>query len=181
MSEHQGDGHTSADLPTRAGSRPRTTTTNPHTQIDQQPHEPLSETIVSHAAALSDVRLGPSERAPPGAIGFHVAGRSRGPDRAFMLGDEFAHVHPSPDVSLHMTLPEPVRSEAIAKGWAEPHPMAGAPTVSRDIVMVYAPREESELAVVLGLVTRSWEYAADAAVAVNEAGSRRRPESPPSP
>ncbi|WNG15853.1 luciferase family protein [Cystobacter fuscus] len=84
---------------------------------------------------------------------------AHGPQEAFLLGLEFAHLHPSPDGSLHLPLPEPLRSKAIASGWAEKHPLAGYPSVSRDIVMVYAPRDPAEIEVVTTLVTASWRYA----------------------
>lgn len=145
-------------LPQRAGPRPTVTTTNPQTQLDQQPRAPLSAALIDHAAGLSGVRLAASRRAPPGTTGFHLDG-GRGPARAFMLGTEFAHVHPGPDNSLHMTLPPALRDAAITAGWAEPHPMAGLPTVSADLVMVYAPRDAAELTVATQLVTAAWRYA----------------------
>jgi hypothetical protein len=155
------DAAASTPLPARAGPRPATTTTNPHTQLDQQPAQPLTSALVDAIRTLPGVVLGPSRRAPPRTIGFFLdAAHARGPAEAFMLGHEFAHVHPQPDSSLHLTLPEPLRSAAIAAGWAEPHPLAGYPTVSRDIVMVYAPRDAAELQTVIRLVAASWAYAA---------------------
>lgn len=147
-------------LPVRQGSRPRTTPTNPHSQLDQMPTPLLSQELAKRIAQLPGIRLGLSGRAPPGTIGFYLKEQdARGPEEAFLLGLEFAHLHPSPDGSLHLPLPEPLRSKAIASGWAEKHPLAGHPTVSRDIVMVYAPRNPAEIEVVLTLVSASWRYA----------------------
>ncbi len=155
-------GTTGTALPRRRGERPRTTTTNPHSQRDQQPSRPWSEEVAAHAASLEGVVLGPSGRAPPGTVGFHLEPDfARGPDRAFLLGREFGHVHPAPDHSLHLTLPPTLRAVAIAAGWAEPHPLAGATSVSADIVMIYAPRDAAELAAVAILVTAAWSYARD--------------------
>lgn len=144
----------------RAGPRPRTTDMNPHTQLNQQPDLPLTRQLIARMAALDHIALGPSGRAPHGTVGFYIdqAQGSDDPD-AFMLGREFAHVHPEPDSSLHLTLPEPVRSDAIAMGWAEPHPLAGLPTISRNIVLVYAPRDASELDQVAALARASHSYA----------------------
>ena len=154
--------HLPARLPRRRGPRPATTTLNPHMQIDQQPARPLSRDLIEAIRSLPGVELAPSRRAPPRTIGFHLrAEHAGGPPEAFMLGSEFAHVHPGPDHSLHLTLPEPLRTEAIAAGWAEPHPLAGYPTVSRAIVLLYAPRDDGELALVSALVRASWAYAHD--------------------
>lgn len=86
---------------------------------------------------------------------------ARGPIDAFMLTTEFAHVHPAPDFSLHLTLPEPLRTEAIAAGWAEPHPLAGYPSISDLVVLLFAPRDVDELGVAKRLVKASWAYAKD--------------------
>ena len=150
----------SLGLPHRVGARPSTTRTNPHSQLDQRPSWMAVERVVKAAADLPDVTLGASLRAPPGTIGLRLEARSaHGGEHAFLLGREFAHVHPMPDGSLHLTLPPSVRGEALSKGWAEPHPMAGRPTVSPPIVMVYAPRDEAEADVASRLVHASREFA----------------------
>ncbi|MBX7481709.1 luciferase family protein [Qipengyuania qiaonensis] len=151
-------------LEKRAGPRPRTTQTNPHSQIDQLPRPLLSHDLIERLAALPGISLGPSGRAPYGTIGLYLSeDDARGPERAFLLPREFAHLHPEPDGSLHLPLPEPVRSRAIAAGWAEPHPLAGQPSVSPDIVMVYAPRDAEEIEIVATLVASAWAYARGAA------------------
>ncbi|MEM8820774.1 MAG: luciferase family protein [Pseudomonadota bacterium] len=146
------------DVPPRRGQRPRTTSTNPHAQIDQQPETPLTEDLRARLETLDGVSVGPSRRAPPGTHGFFLEG-GRGPETAFLLGTEFAHIHPGPDHSLHMTLPEPVRTGAIEAGWAEPHPLAGQPTISEHIVLIYAPRDPAELEVVARLGATARQYA----------------------
>lgn len=152
------------DVPPRAGPRPRTILQAPHTQADQlaPPAErrTLSEALIAQLATLDGVRLGGSNRAPPGTVGLHLdPACACGSDRAFLLGHEFAHVHVEDDGSLHAILPEPLRSAAIDGGWAEPHPFAGMPTVSPDTVMIYAPRDAGEVTAIAGLVRRSWENA----------------------
>ena len=76
-----------------------------------------------------------------------------------MIGREFAHLHPPPDYSLHLTLPEPRAREAIEAGWAEFHPLVEEGRLSPTVVMVYAPRDAPELAVVSGLVRESYRFA----------------------
>ena len=151
-------------VPQRAGPRPRTDLRAPHTQLDQlvPPAErhAMSRTLISMLADLGDVVLGGSNRAPPGTSGLHLKPACAGGDpRAFLLGTEFAHVHVEDDASLHAILPEPLRTAAMEAGWAEPHPFAGQPTVSPDTVMIYAPRDEAECAIVADLVRASWRNA----------------------
>jgi hypothetical protein len=150
-----------AALPVRAGDRPRTTPTNPHTQLDQQPADPhLVEDLARRAFALPGVVEEPSGISVPGARALVVApGEPAGPPEAFLIGREFAHLHPDPDHSLHAMLPPETAEEAIAAGWAEPHPVALRGLIPRTAVMIYAPRDEAELAVVERLVGASHAFA----------------------
>jgi hypothetical protein len=82
-----------------------------------------------------------------------------GPQDAFMIGREFAHIHPLPDGSLHAALPPELAEEAIEKGWAEQHPVARMGYIPPNVVMIYAPRNAREIEIVAGLVTESYRYA----------------------
>jgi hypothetical protein len=149
-------------LPIRAGARPRTTTATPHMQLDQQPATPFSKDLLEFAGQLPGVVLAPSRRAPEHSVGLYLMpDQAEGPADAFMLSTEFAHVHPEPDFSLHLTLPEPLRAEVLRAGWAEPHPLAGYPTISSLVVLLFAPRNQLECAVAKNLVAASWAYAKD--------------------
>ena len=72
-----------------------------------------------------------------------------------MLEREFAHLHPPDDGSLHLSLPPAIVEAVIDNGWAERHPLAGKYGLPTNIVMVYGPRDEAELAIVEALVTAS--------------------------
>ncbi|MFV3126858.1 luciferase family protein [Niveispirillum sp. KHB5.9] len=142
-------------LPARYGPRPQTIPRAPHSQIDQIPPDrrQLGQALLTMLSTLPGVETGSSMRAPPGTIGLYLRqGPAATRPRAFLLGHEFAHVHLEDDGSLHTVLPEPLRSRAIAAGWAEPHPLAGYPTVSPDTVMIYAPRNQEEVSTVARLV-----------------------------
>jgi hypothetical protein len=76
-----------------------------------------------------------------------------------MIGREFAHIHPMPDGSLHAALPPEVAGEAVEKGWAGQHPVARLGYIPENVVMIYAPRDEPELEIVLKLVEESRRYA----------------------
>jgi hypothetical protein len=151
----------SSSLPPRAGARPRATTTNPHTQLDQQPTDSrLTEELARRAFALPGVVEEPSGISVPGARALVLApGEPAGPPEAFLVGREFAHLHPDPDHSLHAMLPTETVDEAVAAGWAESHPVALRGLIPLTAVMLYAPRDEEELDVIDGLVRASHAFA----------------------
>ncbi|KAK1255696.1 hypothetical protein MKX07_007955 [Trichoderma sp. CBMAI-0711] len=73
---------------------------------------------------------------------------------------EIVHVHP--EASSHMILSLSDAEEAMAKGWAELHPLSGVMGyIPLPYVMVYAPRDEEEFGV--------WTRFVDAAVAFTTA------------
>lgn len=78
---------------------------------------------------------------------------------AFMVGREFAHLHPAPDQSLHIVLPRDVAFAAVRAGWAEPHPLAARMQGRSVAVLVFAPRTDDEADVVAGLVESSYHNA----------------------
>jgi hypothetical protein len=158
-------------LPRRQGPRPATTPTNPHTQLDQQPvdqeqRERLAETLFS----LPGVVERPSQISVPGARALWLAEGADGPPEAFMIGSEFAHLHPRADQSLHAMLPSELAEEAIAAGWAEPHPMARLGLIPGTAVMVYAPRDDAEREVVEKLIRASHAFARGETVTGSDAG-----------
>ena len=150
-----------SSLPTRAGERPQTTPTHPHTQLDQQPTDPRwVEELGERVFALPGVLEEPSRISVPGARALILApGEPTGPPEAFLIEREFAHLHPAPDHSLHAMLPPELVDEAIEAGWAEHHPVALRGLIPRTAVMLYAPRDEPELDVIERLVRASHAFA----------------------
>lgn len=148
-------------LPARAGSRPRTTPSNPHTQLDQQPDDALlRKELAQRLFALPDVQEIPSQISVPGARALWLRDDvPAGPAEAFMIGREFAHLHPEPDASAHVTLPPAVAQSAIDAGWAELHPVARTGLIPPATVMLYAPRNGDELEVVFQLMLSSYRFA----------------------
>jgi hypothetical protein len=145
----------------RVGDRPRTTPTNPHTQLDQQPTDlRWSEELARRVFALQGVVEEASRISVPGARALVLApGEPVGPPEAFLIDREFAHLHPAPDHSLHAMLPTVTVTEAVAAGWAEPHPVALRGLIPPTAVMIYAPRDEPELEVIESLVRASHAFA----------------------
>jgi hypothetical protein len=148
-------------LPERVGDRPRTTPTNPHSQLDQQPADVgWVEELAERVFALPGVVEEPSRISVPGARALVLAaGEPAGPPEAFLIGREFAHLHPDPDRSLHAMLPAETVDDAVAAGWAEPHPVALRGLIPRTAVMLYAPRDQAELEVIESLVRASHAFA----------------------
>jgi hypothetical protein len=147
-------------LPERRGPRPETTPTNPHMQLDQLPRGRVLATLADLLFALPGVREEPSAISVPGARALWLKPNdARGPREAFLVGREFAHLHPPPEGSLHVALPPTLASEAIATGWAEIHPVARLGLIPGNVVMLYAPRDDAEVAVVLGLVRAALAFA----------------------
>jgi phospholipase/carboxylesterase len=83
-----------------------------------------------------------------------------GPCNAFIVPavGEFAHLHPQHDGSLHLTLPEHLAADAIAKGWAVPHSLAGL-RLSLGMTMIFGPRDETEFGIVTAIVLASYQFA----------------------
>jgi hypothetical protein len=147
-------------LPKRSGPPPRTTPTNPHTQLEQNPERQVVEELARRVFALPGVEERPSAISVPGARALWLSEDVQaGPQEAFMIGREFAHIHPMPDGSLHAALPPEAAREAVEKGWAEQHPMARMGYIPPNVVMIYAPRDAEEIEVVAGLVVEAYRYA----------------------
>ncbi len=155
----------SQPFPQRSGPRPRTTPTNPHQQIDQNAPPEMQEKLYALMRTLPDVLFHPSDVAPDGSRAVSlpvpdgmVRQAQHGRGRFFMINSEFAHLHSSYDGSLHMALGEGVAAAAIAAGWAEFHPMMRR-MGSRNIVLVYGPRDDEELQVAWHLVRAAHDHA----------------------
>ena len=147
-------------LPIRRGPRPTTTPTNPHTQLDQQPADPVQrDRLAASVFALPGVVERPSQISVPGARALWMEEGAGGPPEAFLIAKEFAHLHPGPDQSLHAMLPLDLVDEAIEAGWAELHPVARRGLVPPTAVMLYAPRDDGEREVVEQLVRASHGFA----------------------
>ncbi len=85
----------------------------------------MVEELARRVFALPGVEERPSAISVPGARALWLSEDvPAGPPEAFLIGSEFAHIHPVPDGSLHAALPPEVAQEAIMKGWAEQHPVA---------------------------------------------------------
>ncbi|MCG8381359.1 MAG: DUF5519 family protein [Gammaproteobacteria bacterium] len=147
-------------IPPRQGDRPVTTATNPHEQRSQNPSPEIYSELKARAFSFQCIDRVPSRISVPGAeaLWMHDA-CCHGPAEAFLVGNEFAHIHPEYDGSLHLALPEKVANELIEKGWAEPHPVAKLGLIPSTIIMVYAPRNYEEVDWVVKIIEASYGFA----------------------
>jgi len=132
----------------------------PHQQLDQNAPPALQEALWQRMTGLDGCRPGRSGVSLPESRAVHLDGRlALGPEEAFMVGTEFAHLHGAVDGSLHVTLPPAVAAEVVERGWAEPHPLARLGVAPSTLVMLYGPRDEHELETVWRLVQTSYAFA----------------------
>jgi phospholipase/carboxylesterase len=149
-----------AVLPLRDGSSPRVSWEIPQQQLSQNAPEALQATLFERVAALPGVVGGaPSLISVPGARAFCLPDGA-GPDESYLVpqGREFAHLHPSYDGSLHLTLPRDQAADLVARGWGVFHPWAGT-RLPAGFVMLFGPRTAQELETVAGVVAASHAYA----------------------
>lgn len=149
------------NLPVREGVKPKTTNTNPHTQLDQQPEDiSFVRELSEWAFALENIEKMPSAISVPGAIAMNMEPEHACKScNAFMYGTEFAHFHPHPDYSLHLGIPKEDAEAIIEKGWGEWHPLIAKGFLPPNIIMLYAPRNQNELEIAKSILKHSYDYA----------------------
>ena len=146
--------------PARLGPRPRTPLALPHIQLDQWPPTEVAEKLIERCLSLADVRSKQSRMASPKSRALWLPDRcAGGPRDAFIDDHEFCHLHPLPEGSIHLTLPNPLRDQIVELGWAEQHPVARAGVMPNTLVLVYAPRDRTELAIAFHLIWSSCQFA----------------------
>ena len=145
-------------LPTRSGERPRTGPAVPHLQLSQNSPAEVTERLQEWmTTALPGTVIRPSEISEPGSLAFFLDGTTPPPGAVLLpprLTAEFAHVHP--EGSLHLALSTADQNTLIATGWGERHPLY-SPTIN--VVMLYGPRTDDELAVAKTVIAASYRYA----------------------
>ncbi len=144
------------EIPARRGERPHTTTTNPHTQLDQNAPPLLQARVRDYVLALPGNRGGPSTVSVPGALGFFLDEPPNPAMTPDLFAHEWGHLHPPSDGSLHLIVPEDDARRVVALGWGEYHIAVNWGLVPPVLVMVYGPRNEEELEVILRIVDAAY-------------------------
>lgn len=143
-------------LSRRQGLRPEVRGIAPQRQITQKAPmnllKKLAARIESMAVQSNNIRVGTSCIEKHGIAIFNTA--SSYPAKHRCKG-EICHLHGS-DGSMHMPL-HPTDAQAVFDaGWGEKHPLARGGYFERYVpvafVMVYAPRDESEVEIVMSIV-----------------------------
>jgi len=147
----------------REGPKPDTTDRLPHSQLNQHGPDEIVKLLHEWCFLLPSVQNEQSGISVPGSRALVMHQEVDCNHDAFMVGREFAHIHPHPDSgSMHLKLPPEHASEVINKGWGESHYLVKQGHYPFGLVMVFSPRDESELEVVKLIVQRSYEYATNA-------------------
>lgn len=141
-------------LPFRTGERPLTRKGTPHQQLDQNPDLSIYKKLHELLFSIPDVIEMDSLISVPGARALWLNSEDSSLEDAFMIGREFAHLHPPYDGSLHIMAPPNWVDEIISKGWGEKHPLAGE--FFDNALMIYAPRNEEEIKIVYNIVLLSY-------------------------
>ncbi|EJT98679.1 hypothetical protein DACRYDRAFT_24272 [Dacryopinax primogenitus] len=167
-----------AAIPVRRAPRPRLLHQGvPHRQVPQMLDHKLEQELktifkefgISHSLRIGEIAIEPNAVAlflpstPPSNNG-HVHPEFLVPITHLANAHEFAHVHGG-ESSLHLFLAPLDAALAIERGWAVRFPLAGCVGPwghARGRVMVYAPRDEQEVKVIMRLVKAGYDYLTDA-------------------
>ena len=155
--------HTKLNLPKRSGPKPDTTSRLPHSQLTQHGPDHVIDKLHDWCFSLPNVDNEESGISVPGARALILHDSMSCNHQAFMIGREFAHIHPHPDNgSMHVKLPAEDAFDVIDKGWGESHYLVTQGRLPVGLIMVFSPRDEAELETVKTIVGRSYEYATGA-------------------
>ncbi|MEO0444865.1 MAG: luciferase family protein [Verrucomicrobiota bacterium] len=150
-------------LPQRQGVAPETTDKLPHSQLTQHGPDEIVQQLHDWCFSLSGVVNKPSGISVPGARALVIDDSAEANLRAFMVGREFAHIHPKPDNgSMHVKLPPADASEVVKKGWGEDHYLVTQGHYPPGLVMLFSPRNEEELEAIQSILKRVHEFATGA-------------------
>lgn len=159
---HVADSTPRTILAPRAGARPLTSVEGPHRQLDQRATPALWGELVARVFALDEVTEGHSQVSPVASRAVFLADvrEEREPRTNLAPGRrlEPVHLHGVDDTSVHLVLPEERGQQLVDLGWAEPHQYADHGTE----FMVYGPRDEAELAVIVGIIEEALAFARSA-------------------
>lgn len=144
----------------RAGARPETSVDGPQRQLTQRSTPALWGRLVARTFALPGVFESRSAVSPAGSRAVLLESHPRLilPESSLASGEfpvEPAHLHGVDDTSLHLCLPAMRAAEVCDAGWGERHQFADHGTQ----IMIYGPRDDAELDLVVGLIEESVDWA----------------------
>ncbi|KAI9840883.1 MAG: hypothetical protein M1838_003870 [Thelocarpon superellum] len=170
-------------LPSRASPRPIVAGIAPQRQMTQRGSRASYLALDTHIKALA--------RRYPAALQLGTSCFEKHGTGLFLMSPlnrtcqgEICHAHPS-DGSLHMTLHPQDIQWVLERGWGERHPLAKggwlANFVPLGFVMIYAPRDQTELDVVMAIISAAiWWVGGQTTEKLAEAHSCEAPLHPSS-
>ena len=155
--------HDKLNLPQRSGPKPDTTSSLPHSQLNQHGPDDIVAKLHDWCFALPNINNEASGISVPGSRALVLHDGVECNHEAFMIGREFAHIHPHPDSgSMHLQLAAQDAQAVIETGWGESHYLVTQGKWPMGLVMVFSPRDDAELETVKTIVQRSYNYATEA-------------------
>ncbi|MEM9351192.1 MAG: hypothetical protein AAGA47_13110, partial [Pseudomonadota bacterium] len=132
----------------------------PHSQLTQHGPDDIVEALHAWCFSLPNINEENSGISVPGSRALILRDGVPGNPAAFMIGREFAHIHPKPDNgSMHLVLPVEDVAEVKRAGWGEDHYLVTQGQWPPGLVMIFSPRDDDELTAVKRIVARSYEFA----------------------
>ena len=144
------------DLPLRPGPPAVTTGSVPHQQIDPDIIPEVIDEMAGRIFALPDVESRLSTIVD-GATAIWLRDEfNLGRPECVIRERELGHIHL--DGSLHVTLPHGRIPGAAAAGWVERHPWADTRPGFEAFVMIFSPRDSSEVDVIFSLIVLGIDF-----------------------
>ena len=144
----------------RSGPPPETTSSLPHSQVTQHGPDEVIQKLHDWCFALPSVANEHSGISVPGARALVLHEGTECNHEAFMIGREFAHIHPHPDNgSMHVKLDADDAKAVVDAGWGEDHDLVTQGHYPPGLIMVFSPRDDAELETVKHIVARSYAFA----------------------
>ena len=129
-------------LTKRQGPPPKTTSSLPHSQTPPHGPDEVIQKLHDWCFALPIVANEHSKISVPGARALVLHEGAQCNHEAFMVGREFAHIHPHPDNgSMHVKLSVPDAKAVVDSGWGEDHYLVTLGHYPAGLIMVFSPRD----------------------------------------
>lgn len=147
-------------LSRRRGPAPQTTSCLPHSQLTQHGPDEVVQKLHDWCFALPAVANEHSRISVPGARALVLHEGTECNHEAFMIGREFAHIHPQPDNgSMHVKLDAVDAKTVVDAGWGEDHYLVTQGHYPPGLIMVFSPRDDLELVIIKLIVAQSYKFA----------------------
>jgi len=143
-------------LATRAGPPAVSTGEVPHPQIDAESTPELIQELTERMFSLSILDQRPTVLAIAGTALWLTEDIPLSRPECVPGVREFAHIHI--DGSMHTVLPHGRVEEAVAAGWADPHPFAGVRPGFETFVLLFTPRSSEEIDVMFQLIVEAINF-----------------------